>query len=167
MRWWCRKLTLIDGANHRAPGNEVRCVLRFNHDKIVRLGADEAHTISRTPHKSISLYQEETYLSEFAPPNVAQDRDRVYLHTFALKKLSDDLDITGLPETGEALIRQLLSSDPSSVSPKFCSKVKIVLNAWKLGIATDCFELPHTLQKEVCPLIRLRHYKYIPTWLGQ
>ena len=139
MRLWCRKLMLIDGASHRAFGNEVGCVLSFNHDKVVRLEADEAHTISRTPHKNIILYQEEKYLSDFAPPNVAQDRDRVYLHTFALKQLRDDnLDITSLPATGEALIRPLLSSVPSSVSPNFCSKLKNVLKAWKLSIATEC-----------------------------
>jgi hypothetical protein len=138
MRLWCRKLMLIDGTTHRAVGNEVRCVLSFNHDKVVRLEADEAHTISRTAHKSIILYQEEKCLSDFAPPNVAQDRDRIFLHTYALIKLNSDLDIKEMPETGEKLIRQLLSSNPSSVTPAFCTKVKRVLKPWKLSIAKEC-----------------------------
>ena len=140
MRMWCRKLMLVDGDAFRTNGTPVRCVFSFVHEgNQVRLDASDAHSISRLPHTAIVLYQEEKYLSGFAAPSPATDRDRVYLFACALGKIAGDLDVSSVPSTGEALLRGLLACASESVSDKFRIKLCKVLEKWeKLDLAKTC-----------------------------
>ena len=138
MRLWCRKLMLVDANPFRGQGSEVRCVFSFVHDGVVRIDADNAYAISSPPHKYLVLHQEEKYRISFAAPSVAQDRDAVYLYTFALMKLERHLDVTQLQGTGEALSRGLLACAPSSVSALFRTKIRGIAAAWKMEVAKEC-----------------------------